>query len=230
MRKLEGFKAQQIKIPHNKVEVIESELGVYKACSLTLRIDSFTGEPYLVLNDVPAAIGDYSFRSCSFNLKGVYKAVERLSNQDLLFKPLIKNSKDYFKSVKANKIVATRKDLQMETLTLIDNEFIGDGHEFLAKCKFWYEDGHTEKPVYCFQLDDQYKLILNPKNPTMEPTKPKEAYQYKIVISPKDTTKKITLENVTYVTQEGNTLLVVFEDGKTRNYPFEHIWYWEMQS
>lgn len=51
----------------------------------------------------------------------------------------------------------------------------------------------------------------------------------KLTISPKDTTKKIKLENVDYVTQEGRTLLVVFVGGISRNYPFDHIWYWEME-
>ena len=48
-----------------------------------------------------------------------------------------------------------------------------------------------------------------------------------ITLSPKDTTQKIELNNVKYFTQEHRTFLVVFEDGSTRNYPFEHIWYLE---
>lgn len=226
---LKGFKAQQIKIPHYKAEVIESEIGSYRACTLVLKIDERTEEPYLILADASVTVGDYAFRTAVFSTDGVYKAVERLSNQDLLFKPLESNSGDYFKATKANKIVATRKELPIGPLTLINNGLIEDGYEFYAKCKFWYEDGHTEKPVYRFQLDGQYKLILNPKNSIMEATKPQK-FKYKLIISPKDTTQKLELTDVQYVTQEGNTLLVVFTDGRTRNYPFDHIWYWEMQS
>lgn len=49
----------------------------------------------------------------------------------------------------------------------------------------------------------------------------------KLILSSKDTTCKITLQEVQYFAQEGETLLVVFEDGRVRNYPFMHIWYYE---
>ncbi len=49
----------------------------------------------------------------------------------------------------------------------------------------------------------------------------------KLRISPKDNLGKIDLENVSSFALEGVTLLVVFENGSTRNYPLEHIWYYE---
>jgi hypothetical protein len=47
-----------------------------------------------------------------------------------------------------------------------------------------------------------------------------------LVLSPKDNLGKITLENVKAFALEGPTLLVVFQDGSTRNYPLIHIWYY----
>lgn len=49
----------------------------------------------------------------------------------------------------------------------------------------------------------------------------------KMVLSPKDNLNKITLDGVSTFTLEGNTLLVVFENGRTRNYPLMHLWYYE---
>ena len=49
----------------------------------------------------------------------------------------------------------------------------------------------------------------------------------KLILSPKDNLGKITLENVTTFALEGGTLLVVFENGRTRNYPLQHLWYYE---
>ena len=48
-----------------------------------------------------------------------------------------------------------------------------------------------------------------------------------LILSPKDCLPKITLENVECFAQEGNTLLVVFENGCTRNYPLVHLWYYQ---
>lgn len=49
----------------------------------------------------------------------------------------------------------------------------------------------------------------------------------KLILSPKDSTCKVILEDVASFCQEGITLLVVFECGTARNYPLEHIWYYE---
>ena len=49
----------------------------------------------------------------------------------------------------------------------------------------------------------------------------------KLIISPKDNLGKMTLDNVSSFALEGATLLVVFENGRTRNYPLCHIWYYE---
>lgn len=49
----------------------------------------------------------------------------------------------------------------------------------------------------------------------------------KLQLSPKDNINKIMLNNVETFTLEGNTLLVVFDDGRTRNYPLVHLWYYE---
>lgn len=46
-------------------------------------------------------------------------------------------------------------------------------------------------------------------------------------IQPKDTTKPLLLDDVAYYCEQVNTLLVVFNDGVERNYPFIHIWYYE---
>ena len=51
----------------------------------------------------------------------------------------------------------------------------------------------------------------------------------KLVLSPKDTISKIELSNVDTFAQEGQTLLVIFSDGSTRNYPLQHLWYYESQ-
>lgn len=49
----------------------------------------------------------------------------------------------------------------------------------------------------------------------------------KLIISPKDNVNKMELKDVETFAVEGETLLVVFTDGKTRNYPLRHIWYYE---
>lgn len=49
----------------------------------------------------------------------------------------------------------------------------------------------------------------------------------KLIISPKDNLNEIELDDVSTFAIQGNTLLVVFENGRTRNYPMEHIWYYE---
>jgi len=51
-----------------------------------------------------------------------------------------------------------------------------------------------------------------------------------LILSPKDNINKITLENVETFALEGNTLLVVFIDGRTRNYPLIHLWYYQAQA
>lgn len=48
-----------------------------------------------------------------------------------------------------------------------------------------------------------------------------------LTISPKDNINKLELRDVETFTLEGETLLVVFKDGKTRNYPLQHICYYE---
>jgi len=49
----------------------------------------------------------------------------------------------------------------------------------------------------------------------------------KLILSPKDNLNKITLEDVDTFVLEGETLLVVFKDGRTRNYPLQHLWYYQ---
>lgn len=49
----------------------------------------------------------------------------------------------------------------------------------------------------------------------------------KLVISPKDNLGKMVLKKVQTFAVEGPTLLVVFKDGRTRNYPMEHLWYYQ---
>lgn len=48
----------------------------------------------------------------------------------------------------------------------------------------------------------------------------------KLILSPKDNLGKIVLEDVTAFSLEGDTLLVVFNNGSTRNYPLVHLWYY----
>jgi hypothetical protein len=48
-----------------------------------------------------------------------------------------------------------------------------------------------------------------------------------ITLSPKDNLNKVTLNGVDTFALEGETLLVVFVDGRTRNYPLTHLWYYE---
>ena len=45
----------------------------------------------------------------------------------------------------------------------------------------------------------------------------------KLILSPKDNLGKMTLKDVQGFAVEGPTLLVVFENGRTRNYPMEHL-------
>ena len=49
----------------------------------------------------------------------------------------------------------------------------------------------------------------------------------KLLLSPKDNLGKIILESVSSFALEGDTLLVVFQSGRTRNYPLMHLWYYE---
>ena len=51
----------------------------------------------------------------------------------------------------------------------------------------------------------------------------------KLILSPKDNINKLELDNVETYCMEGNTLLVIFSDGRCRNYPFIHLWYYEGQ-
>jgi len=46
-------------------------------------------------------------------------------------------------------------------------------------------------------------------------------------LRPKDSLHKLILEDVESFAQEGNRLLVVFDDGRVRNYPLVHLWYYE---
>lgn len=48
-----------------------------------------------------------------------------------------------------------------------------------------------------------------------------------LILSPKDNLNKITLKDVETFALEGGTLLVVFKDGRARNYPLIHLWYYE---
>lgn len=48
-----------------------------------------------------------------------------------------------------------------------------------------------------------------------------------IILSPRDNVNKLILKNVETFATEGETLLVVFKDGRCRNYPFRHLWYYE---
>ena len=47
-----------------------------------------------------------------------------------------------------------------------------------------------------------------------------------IVLSPKDNLGKMYLVDVESFALEGETLLVVWKDGTTRNYPLMHLWYY----
>lgn len=49
----------------------------------------------------------------------------------------------------------------------------------------------------------------------------------KLILSPKDNLGKMILEDVSGFALEGETLLVVFKSGRTRNYPLMHLWYYE---
>lgn len=49
----------------------------------------------------------------------------------------------------------------------------------------------------------------------------------KLILSPKDNLGKMTLKDVATYALEGDTLLVVFKNGRTRNYPLIHLWYYE---
>lgn len=49
----------------------------------------------------------------------------------------------------------------------------------------------------------------------------------KLILSPKDNLGKIVLEDVSGFALEGETLLVIFNSGRTRNYPLVHLWYYE---
>lgn len=49
----------------------------------------------------------------------------------------------------------------------------------------------------------------------------------KLKLSPKDSLCKIVLHDVQTFALEGETLMVVFKNGVTRNYPLMHLWYYE---
>ncbi len=48
-----------------------------------------------------------------------------------------------------------------------------------------------------------------------------------LILSPKDNLNKIILNDVSTFALEGETLLVVWDDGRTRNYPLIHLWYYQ---
>jgi len=48
-----------------------------------------------------------------------------------------------------------------------------------------------------------------------------------LILSPKDNVNKMVLCDVETFCLEGSCLLVVFEDGRSRNYPLVHLWYYE---
>ena len=48
-----------------------------------------------------------------------------------------------------------------------------------------------------------------------------------LILSPKDNLCKLKLECVEAFAIEGVTLLVIFDDGRTRNYPLQHLWYYQ---
>jgi|APSaa5957512576_1039674.scaffolds.fasta_scaffold04907_4 hypothetical protein len=54
-------------------------------------------------------------------------------------------------------------------------------------------------------------------------------WKMNLILSPRSTTMKRVLEDVAYFTTEDHTLLVVFKDGRTRNYPLIHLWYYESE-
>lgn len=49
----------------------------------------------------------------------------------------------------------------------------------------------------------------------------------KLILSAKDTICKCVLEDVRNFNLEKDTLLVVFNNGETRNYPLQHLWYYQ---
>ena len=49
----------------------------------------------------------------------------------------------------------------------------------------------------------------------------------KLLLSPKDNVGKMVLDDVQSFALEGETLLIVFSNGRTRNYPLIHLWYYE---
>jgi len=49
----------------------------------------------------------------------------------------------------------------------------------------------------------------------------------KLILSPKDNLGKMVLRDVSGFALEGGTLLVIFNSGRTRNYPLIHLWYYE---
>ena len=51
--------------------------------------------------------------------------------------------------------------------------------------------------------------------------------QSTLKIKPKDSTAPVYYHNVLAHYTEGNTLAVLFQDGAVRNFPLQHIWYYE---
>lgn len=48
-----------------------------------------------------------------------------------------------------------------------------------------------------------------------------------VKIKPKDSTSPVFYENVVSHFLEGNTLGLLFESGEVKNFPLQHIWYYE---
>lgn len=51
----------------------------------------------------------------------------------------------------------------------------------------------------------------------------------RVKIKSKDTTCPVYYDNVVSFFQEGQTLALLFEDGKVRNFPMIHLWYYETE-
>ncbi len=47
-----------------------------------------------------------------------------------------------------------------------------------------------------------------------------------LILSPKDNGNKLLLKGVETFMPEGPTLGVVFSDGRRRNFPLEHLWWY----
>ena len=56
----------------------------------------------------------------------------------------------------------------------------------------------------------------------------KKEKRMKLILSPIDTMSKIELDIETYMCGV-ECLFVVFKNGRVRQYPFRHLWYWETE-